>query len=202
MEGTLADIGQPRERGSRRHTPQGGPPTPPGLPVSPKWPVSAPPSSPLLLPSLPSTRYCLRELKKQVGSQGGQGWGKRSPRASRGERGPALLPPPPSPRRLAAGGTCARGGGAPGAGRPGSARAVPRCREQARAGAGGRARRGAGPPGAGAGRGSGKRAPSAAAGGVKCARTQRLTASLERSVPGMRTAGSHRATVPRELWRQ
>lgn len=96
MEGTLADVVQPRERGSRGHTPQGGPPTPPGLPVSPKWPVPAPPP-PLHLsycPPFPAPGTVSGNSKKQVGSQGRQGWGKRSPRASPGERGPALLPPP------------------------------------------------------------------------------------------------------------
>lgn len=95
MEGTLADVGLSRERGTRRHTPQGGPPTPPGLPVSPKWSVPAPPTSPLLWPSLSRTRYCLRELKKQVGSQGGAGWGKRSPGAKPWRARPR--PPAPTP---------------------------------------------------------------------------------------------------------
>lgn len=156
-------------------------------------------TSPIALPS-----------QHQVLSQGSQKASRVPGRTGLGETQPprepwGARPRPPAPAPLPAPAGCGRDmrTGRPGAGRrEAGERACSSSLPGAGAGRSGRARRGAGPPGAGAGRGSGKRAPSAAAGGVKCARTQRLTASLERSVPGMRTAGSHRATVPRELWRQ
>lgn len=83
------------------------------------------------------------------------------------ERGPALVPSLLHPRRrLAAGETCAPGGGAQGAGRRGNARAVFLRRERARAGAGGRCGKPDG-RGRGAGRGSWERASSAATGRVR-----------------------------------
>lgn len=184
MEGTLADVGLSRERGTRRHTPQGGPPTPPGLPVSPKWSVPAPPTSPLLWPSLSRTRYCLRELKKQVRSQGGEGWGKRSPRAKPWGARPRPPAPTPGAGWLPAG----HAHGAAGR-REAGERACSFSLPGAGAGRSGRALRGAGPPGAGAGRGSGKRAPSAAAGGARCARTRRLTREPGAQRPGDASGG-------------
>lgn len=192
MEGPVGAVGQQQRGGwdPTAHTTQGATHVSrtSSLPQVASVRLSATPLHPCYFLPSPALGTVLRASKSKEGPRAknaGGRVGRASPRSS----GPAPLPSSPHPRRrLAGGGTCARGGWAPGAGRRGSARAVPPHPSW-------RALRGAGRPWAGN--------PTRERG----ARRQRTSAGVRTREPGaqrlgMRAAGSRRAVVPGELERQ